>query len=312
MRRLPREKGALVEAISEDGFAVLNADDPLVMGMARRTGARVVTFGHSETADCRILEVDGGFPDGITVRLSWKNQEFDVPTQFIAHHFSQAVAAAATVGLELGVPVEDICKAIGQTEVIPLRLSPHKVPGGPLILADCRKAPQGTLHLAFDALRVVDAPRHRIVLGNISDYAGSSGATYRKAVADGLDVAEELILITKSRSCTVAAQKADTEGRLRIFGTTREAAEYVARTAIEGEAILLKGSGNLHMERILLNLTSGVKCWENVCRIGETCFACGLYAHEFEDHARIRRRRGWARFWRGPKTTPATQSPSAQ
>src|SRR6185312_13289411 len=38
-------KGELVEALPADGVAVLNADDPLVAGMASRTTARVVTFG---------------------------------------------------------------------------------------------------------------------------------------------------------------------------------------------------------------------------------------------------------------------------
>src|SRR5690606_28795120 len=49
---IAEEKGWLVESLRPEGLAVLNADDPLVMGMARRTSARVLTFGYSEDADC--------------------------------------------------------------------------------------------------------------------------------------------------------------------------------------------------------------------------------------------------------------------
>ena len=44
---IAQTKGELVESLSEDGTAVLNADDPLVAAMASRTRARVRTYGES-------------------------------------------------------------------------------------------------------------------------------------------------------------------------------------------------------------------------------------------------------------------------
>ena len=54
---IARAKGELVEALPADGVAVLNADDPLVLAMADRTAARVVTVGLAETADVRAVDV---------------------------------------------------------------------------------------------------------------------------------------------------------------------------------------------------------------------------------------------------------------
>src|SRR3954466_320048 len=50
-------KGELVEALPADGTAVLNADDPRVLGMAPRTRARVVTPGRGPEADVRATDV---------------------------------------------------------------------------------------------------------------------------------------------------------------------------------------------------------------------------------------------------------------
>ena len=46
-------KGELVEALTAEGTAVLNGDDPLVDAMASRTGGRVLRFGSGAGADVR-------------------------------------------------------------------------------------------------------------------------------------------------------------------------------------------------------------------------------------------------------------------
>ena len=50
-------KGELVEALPNDGLAVLNADNPLVLAMAKRTAGEVITFGESPNADVQILSL---------------------------------------------------------------------------------------------------------------------------------------------------------------------------------------------------------------------------------------------------------------
>ncbi|CAM5528645.1 UDP-N-acetylmuramoyl-tripeptide--D-alanyl-D-alanine ligase OS=Streptomyces alboniger OX=132473 GN=murF PE=3 SV=1 [Streptomyces alboniger] len=51
--QIAQAKGELVEYLPEDGTAVLNADDPLVLAMASAMKAKVILFGESGEADVR-------------------------------------------------------------------------------------------------------------------------------------------------------------------------------------------------------------------------------------------------------------------
>ena len=59
LEAVERAKGELLEALPADGTAVLNADDPIVTRMDRRTAARAVRYGFDDTADVRATDVTG-------------------------------------------------------------------------------------------------------------------------------------------------------------------------------------------------------------------------------------------------------------
>ncbi len=299
------EKGELVAALSGSGLAVLNGDDAYVMGMAARTAARVVTFGHGDGADCRIVSVSGGFPQGVTVTIGWRGQVIDFPTTFVGRHFAVPVSAAICCALELGVPVAAVRDAVATFQTLWLNLSVHAIPGGPVFLADCKKAPRGTLSLAFDALGAVSAPRRRVVLGMISDDPGKRRAIYRDAVRDALAVSDEVITVNEFGGRSWASEADVAAGRYRHFTTTRQAADYIAQTAMADEVIMLKGSSNLHLERILLQFLEKVRCWEADCGRTDSCVSCGLYQHDHAEHRRLRGAMRARRNLRGLLGTPS-------
>jgi UDP-N-acetylmuramoyl-tripeptide--D-alanyl-D-alanine ligase len=288
------EKGELVEAVHPEGLVVLNADDPLVMGMAARSRARIVTFGFGETADCRIVDVAGGLPDGVTVRLQWRGETLDIPTNHAGKHFAVLVAAAVAVGLELGVKPADVLKAVVSCHPLPLRMSIHRIEGGPVMVADSAKAPLGTLQLAFEALQGAAAPRKRIVLGSLSDYKITRKNAYRMAFEHALAVADEVIVVSDIDQPERYAKSQDDKNRLTCFNDMRAASGYIARTAIPDEVILLKGSSNFHLERILIDMAGKVNCWKLACGRQESCYQCGLFEFDHESHDALRRRRLWS------------------
>src|SRR5882757_2246323 len=103
-------KGELVEALPPGGTAVLNADDPLVAGMAARTKARVLTFGlNGAEVTAEQVTLEAGRGQFVLVTPSGR-----APVTLQVHGLHQVgnALAAAAVGHEVGMSAEQIAPAL--------------------------------------------------------------------------------------------------------------------------------------------------------------------------------------------------------
>jgi UDP-N-acetylmuramoyl-tripeptide--D-alanyl-D-alanine ligase len=291
LERVAAEKGHLVEAVRPGGFAVLNADDPNVMAMAGRTRERIVTFGRSEGADYRAIRVHAAFPARLSLVVQWTGGSLALQSNFLAEHFWLPVAAATATAIELGVESSLIADRIADFQPILHRFGLISVPGGPDFMVDSIKAPWHSLQLAFDAVANADAPRKRIVLGQISDFAGSN-RKYRDAYRAARKAAGEVIFVGEHAHRSEASEQDRRDGTFREFLTPLEAERHIRATAIPGELILLKGSSRLHLERIALSWVEEVRCWQTACGRSQGCKPCGLYPVSYETH---HGRKNWKR-----------------
>nr|WP_166641265.1 UDP-N-acetylmuramoyl-tripeptide--D-alanyl-D-alanine ligase [Amycolatopsis sp. SID8362] len=113
---IAKTKGELVEALPEDGLAVLNADDPLVSAMASRTKARVVFVGESPSAQVRAENITVDDEARASFRLVTPAGEADVKLPLHGeHHVGNALSAAA-VALELGSTPAEIAARLSGLE----------------------------------------------------------------------------------------------------------------------------------------------------------------------------------------------------
>ncbi|HEX2448393.1 MAG TPA: Mur ligase family protein [Methyloceanibacter sp.] len=80
-----KEKGVLAEALPQQGWLILNADDPLVRAMAQRTRARVITYGLSADADVRGSDVTSKWPDRLAVTITHGNESLRVASRLVGN-----------------------------------------------------------------------------------------------------------------------------------------------------------------------------------------------------------------------------------
>lgn len=296
LENVAREKRTLVDALQPGGLAILNADDPHVIEMASAATHRVVTFGMSEQADYRVTDVHAAYPDRLTLAVHWRGGVLELKTPFPAEHFWLPTAAAICAALELGVPPEKVAARVATFQPLANRCQVLVTEGGPQFIVDAAKSPWHSIDLAFDLMAKATTKPKRIVLGQISDYAGST-RKYHYAYKTAREIADQVIYVGDNAHRSGAGQEDRDSGRFQELRTPREVSEHIKKTAVAGELILLKSSARLHLERIALAWTHDVKCWVPVCGKREGCDTCGLFEVPFEEHRDHVRQRRHARRW---------------
>jgi UDP-N-acetylmuramoyl-tripeptide--D-alanyl-D-alanine ligase len=286
-----REKGFLVAGIRPGGFAVLNADDENVMEMSARTCERIVTFGRERVADFQCLAVSSRYPEPLSVEIAWRGGKEKIVSQFIGEHFWLSIVAAFAVAVELGVEVETIKEMCASFEPTLNRCQLLPTEEGPVFILDAAKAPWETLPLAIHIIDEAAAPRRRIVIGQISDYAGRAKQIYRDAYRMARAASEEVIFVGEHAHRSMANEEDRKSGRFIESKTAREVYDHINNTAIKNELILLKSSQNLHLERVALAWKYDVKCWVNKCGKYIGCEQCGFFEYPFDQHDAILRER---------------------
>ena len=92
-------KSELIQALPEDGTAILNFDDPWVRKMEERTRAQIFFYGLSSESDLWADNVEGLGLEGIRFRLHYKRETLHVRVPLIGRHSVHTALRATAVAL---------------------------------------------------------------------------------------------------------------------------------------------------------------------------------------------------------------------
>jgi UDP-N-acetylmuramoyl-tripeptide--D-alanyl-D-alanine ligase len=250
-------KGELVEALPADGVAVLNADDPLVLAMADRTAARVVTVGLADTADVRAVDVtqdERGTPSYELVTAAGS-----VPVTLSVHGEHQVgnSLAAAAVALELGMPLPALADALGRARALSRwRMEVTERPDGVLVVNDAYNANPESMAAALRALSTMARGRRSwAVLGEMAELGASAADAHRRVGELTAELGVDRVVLVGP-------------GAQRLYAGAREGAVHVddADAAIAllraqlrpEDVVLVKASRSAGLERVALALAEPV------------------------------------------------------
>ncbi len=244
-------KRELIESLPPDGAAVLNADDPRVADFARSYAGRVVTYGTSEGADIRAVDIRHD-AESSTFTVSGEAVSLPLPGR---HAISNALAGIAVAAI-FGIPVKRLVPVLKN-------LKPGKMRGerltanGVLILNDCYNSNPDAARAMLDVLRDSPAKRRIAVLGEMLELGRWTESLHRDvgnyAAEQGVSV---LIGIRgAARHMVDAARQAGLpEGAAFFFDDPDEAGIAVRSIAEPGDVVLFKGSRGTRVERALEQL----------------------------------------------------------
>ena len=276
-----REKRVLVEALPQDGTAVLNLDDPRVAAMRSFTRAHIVTFGFSAEADVRGEDVSGAWPDRLALTVRRGSERVQVQTRLVGEHFAHAVLGALATAVAAGVPLGDAARALRDVEPADGRYSVHMVRGVTFIRDDW-KAPLWSIPAALRFLESARARRKIVILGTISDYPGDSSQKYRAVVRQAAPVADKVFFVGRMAHCALRARGPSDMDRVAAFDTLLSLDRFLQSFLQEEDLVLLKGSAKAdHLQRLVLSRAGDHQCWRPRCGRAIFCSACELRGDPF-------------------------------
>ncbi|GAB4483311.1 MAG: UDP-N-acetylmuramoyl-tripeptide--D-alanyl-D-alanine ligase [Anaerolineae bacterium] len=261
MQAIVDGKAELVEALPPDGVAVLNGDDPLVMSMAKRTRARVVTFGLKRRADLRATEIVGLGLDGVRFRLHHTGESRVITLPLPGRHNVMTALAAAAVGFVEGLTWDEVVRGLEKPRP-QIRLVPVEGPHGSTILDDTYNASPHSVIAALDLLHELPG-RHIAVLGDMLELGSYEAEGHQRVGEHAARTAEVLVTVgMRGRLIASAARKAGLKDVTECSGA-EEAAAHVRTLLSPGDRVLVKGSRAVGMERVVRLLLADHQAADN-------------------------------------------------
>ncbi len=254
--QIAQAKGELVEALPEDGTAVLNADDPLVRAMASRTKAKVILFGESGEADVRAENVrltDSGQPAFL---LHTPSGASEVTMRLYGeHHVSNALAAAA-VAHELGMSAEEIATALSEAGSLSRwRMEVTERPDGVTVVNDAYNANPESMRAALRALAAMGRGRRTwAVLGKMAELGDEALAEHDAVgrLAVRLNVGKLVAVGGREASwLQLGAYNEGSWGEESVHVSDAQAAVDLLRSELRpGDVVLVKASRSVGLESV--------------------------------------------------------------
>ncbi|MSR76003.1 MAG: hypothetical protein EXS68_00215 [Candidatus Ryanbacteria bacterium] len=245
------EKAKLIGALSEQGTAIINADDPRVFAMRKDTKGKVITYGFSRQAEVKAsnvrMSLKKGRPDGMTFKIDYQGKTMPIRVPGVVGEQSiYAFLAAAAVGLAQDLNLIEISEALLKYEHPPGRLRLLDGRNNSLILDDTYNSSPLAALAALEALSKMPALRRIAALGDMLELGKYTPEAHRMIGKRAAEVADVVIGVG------VRAKFMDTGDATEFhwFAKSAEAADFLGHFVREGDAVLIKGSQGVRMEKV--------------------------------------------------------------
>ena len=259
-------KGELIESLpsaADGGVAVLNAANPLVMGMADRTTAKVVTFGPGGDVRADSVVLDDELVPTFTLVASGAIEpaaQAEVVLGARGAHLVDNALAAAAAALAMGVPIATVAAGLAQPVLSPMRMALVRGSLGTRVLDDSYNANPMSTEAALRSLASLALPpggRRFAVLGEMAELGEIAAAEHARMGR----VAADLDIHVVAVSAPDYLAGLDIDAAADLAGGIPEALRLLVDpptgTPIgPDDAVLVKGSRVAGLERLVALLTA--------------------------------------------------------
>jgi len=270
---LAEEKAKLLACVDEQGTVVMNADDPLVMGLGGHVRGKKVTYGFSSSAMIRASDYQlstredfsfqpgeifstiaftVAFPDRSSLNLTVQNM--------LGKASVSSLLAGIAVAHVMGISNDEIASHISTAKLEPGRMNPIAGIKGSLLIDSSYNAAPASVQAGLELLsefHPVEGARRIAVLGQMAELGSKSEQEHRligmRAAEAGVD-----ILVTVGELAREIRRGAIDAGipeyHTQQFENSVEAGRWLDGAIQKGDIVLVKGSQSARMEKIVKDI----------------------------------------------------------
>ena len=257
LKGVQKAKGELFEALAENGTAIVNADDPLVLELARSLRTKVVTFGIDNSADVHARNIRPAGNEGFDFTVHMFDEEVPIQLPFLGFcNIYNALAAMAT-GYSLGVPTKNMSAGLANSTLLAQRYEIIRQ-GEITIINDSYNANPKSMREALTTLQQFNTRGKKyFVIGEMREL-GDLAKTAHVGLGQEVKKHNMDYLITVGEMAGLTAQSAREEGmeadRVYAAGSHKDAIDFMKKKSLPGDCFLIKGSRGAAMEEVVKGL----------------------------------------------------------
>jgi len=262
--RIAQAKWELIEALPEDGIAIINSEDLFSVQKAKKDLHSIRFYGLEGAfvdPDIKGFQLRPWGPLGTTFDVSYRGEKTTVNLPLPGKHNVLDALAALAVGKVLGASLVGGCAGLGKLELSKMRLEVRQGIFGTTLISDVYNANPTSMQASLQVLKErAGGNKTLAILGEMYELGTSSESGHRE-VGDTLAKLEVSELITVGKLAAEIAQGARLAGFAEEHITVTSTREEAVRKAREllmlfgpGIRVLIKGSRGMKMEEITAEL----------------------------------------------------------
>ena len=254
LKKVQAAKGELFDSLSEKETAIVNADDPLVLELAKSVRAKVITYGIYKGADIKAENICPMDREGFKLSVNFSGKNIPICIPFLGEcNIYNALAAIAT-SWSLGIAPDDIKQGLMAAKLLANRfeVSEHR---GVTIINDSYNANPRSMKEALKILAKYKCKGRRFfIVGEMLELGDLSKPAHK---ALGVDVAKYSIdyLVTVGDLSSHVAKSAVASGMNKkntaIASGHECAVAFIKKHSRSGDCLLVKGSRGSKMEEVV-------------------------------------------------------------
>ncbi len=247
---IARAKYELIAALPRHGTSILNCDDAYARLFGRDFAGNVIYFGTGACADPRAESIVSRGAEGTRFTVLAGEERAQVELRLLGEHNVRNALAGIAAGVASGIPL-DVCAAALRKMEPPEKRGQTLQIRGATLLNDCYNSNPDALRAMVDTLLTLPARRRIVVAGEMLELGPDSPQLHRECGEYMGNRGIDIVVGVRGEAASIVAGAAQTGWLATFVATPEDAGAWLREHLQPGDAVLLKASRGVRLERAL-------------------------------------------------------------